>query len=330
MAESWDAAMARLNPQGTALNVYGATSDNTGLQLDTYNPQGQFLQTGTGGSTAGAYTVDPYAKWGGRDAYDNLVSGFNTQKGNIFSTSKEAAQNKAISRKSSILDFIGSLKSGQRNIDERGVQNELSKKQGYSSILDMVGRGLKSGGVLLGNKNALSSSAAEGLARAYGSIGQRELGKVGNQYELENRNIGMAQEDFGEQRQTGLRKFEEDKTQTVNSIVSQARGSLAELDAAMLDADMPTRIAIEQEKERIKGEVLDILSQYDQKLAQGAAGVAPTSVEDRRRTAFGLANAGVAATNPFDFSTEAPAEFQGTGPFPSELPLFTTPRRRVA
>jgi hypothetical protein len=96
----------------------------------------------------------------------------------------------------------------------------------------------------------------------------------------------------------------------------------------MVEADVPTRVAIEQQKEAIKAEALGILSQYDQQLAQGAAGVAPTSSDERRRTAAGLATAGVAADNPFDFTTEAPTQFAGTGPFASDLPLFMMNRRR--
>jgi hypothetical protein len=279
-------------------------------------------------ATTAAPAVDPYAKYGGQGSYDRLMSGFDTQKSNIFSTSKEAAQNAGISRKSSILDFIEGLQSGQRGIDERGVQNELAKKQGSASIMDTVGRGMRSGATMLAGRNALDSSAAEQVGQAYGDIGRRELGKVGNAYELENRNIDMSQADFETQRQSGMRKFDEGKAQTVNSIVTEARNSLAALDASMVEADVPTRVAIEQEKNRIKQDALQILSQFDQQLAQGAGGVKATGLDERRRTAAGLATAGVAAENPFDVTTEAPAEFAGTGPYATELPFFTLNRTR--
>lgn len=254
---------------------------------------------------------DPYAQWGGKENYDALVSGFNTQKENIFSTSQEAAANAARSRKSSILDFIQGLVSGQQTLDERGVQNELAKKQGMGSIFDMVGRGIKSGQSLLANRNASDSSASEQLARAYANLGNREAGKIGNQYELEGRNLGLAQKQFNTQRDTGLRKFEEDKVAKVNTLVSTARQLLTDLDAQIANASLPERINIEAEKEKIKAQVLETLSQYDQRLSEGASGVNPTSADERRRTAFGLANQGVAANQPFQFSTEAPTQFQG-------------------
>lgn len=265
---------------------------------------------------------DPYAQWGGISKYNSLTSGFDRQKGNIFSSAKDAASASATTRKSSILDFIDSLRTGQRGVDEQAIQNELAKKQGFNSIMGMVGRGLQSGGVMLANKNAGDSSAAEQLARAYSNIGQRELGKVGNQYELENRQIGFAQDDLDMQRQQGLRKFSEDKSLKINAIVSDARNSLAQLDAAMTEADLPGRLQLEQEKARIKQQAVDTLTQYDQ-LLQRQKNIRPSSADERRRTAFGLANSGVAAENPFDFATNINTQFQNAGPLPAQLPIFT-------
>jgi hypothetical protein len=273
---------------------------------------------------------DPYAQWGGKGAYDSLVSGFNTQKDNIYGTSNEAARNSAIGLHESILDFLDSSRTGQRNVNERAIQNELGKNQGFSSISGMVGRGIRSGGVLLSNKNASDSSASEALARAYGDIGLRENNKINNQYEQENRQIGLAQDDINTQVASGQRKIGVSKDQSINSIALDARNKLASLDAAIAGANLPQRIAIEQEKNQVKAQVAGILGQYDNELNQGVAGIRPTGANERRATAAGLATAGVSATNPFDFSTAAPAQFQGTGPFASDLPLFAAPRKRTA
>lgn len=279
-------------------------------------------------SVAAPEPPDPYAAWGGTDAYNRLVSGFDTQKSNIFGTSRDAASNYATGYKNNILDFLDSLRSGQRGVDERGVQNELAKKQGYNGIMSMIGRGLKSGGVMLAGKNATDSSATEQLGKAYGEIGRGEMGKVNNQYELENRGIGLAQEDLEVQEASGLRRINTGKEQAINSIVIEARDRLAALDAAMADANLPERIAIEQERNKIRNEVGDIIGKYDASLTSGVRDIDPTSTEDRRRTAFGLANEGVGAENPFDFNTDVSAQFQDTGPFASNLPLFLQPRRR--
>lgn len=294
---------------------------------DTYNP----APTPNGGDQGGTTALggpDPFGQWGGEQNYNNLVSGFDTQKQNIYGTARDSATTYGKNYQSSILDYLDNLRMGQQGLDERGVQNELSKRQGTSSILDMVGRGIKSSGTFLANRNAGDSSATEQIARAYGTIGQRQLGGINNQYEIENRNIGLDQENFNTQRAGALRRFDTDKITAVNGIVTDARNKLAALDAAMLEADMPTRIELEQEKEAIKQEALGILSQYDQQLSQGAAGVNPAGMDANRRTAADLATRGVAAANPFDFSAQVPTQLQNSGPFSSELPLFSLNRSR--
>lgn len=286
--------------------------------------------TSVRGSTGGTGYVDPYAAWGGTARFNQLKSGFDTQKGNIYTTSNETAKNAALGRHSSILDWLDEMRRGQNALNERGVQNELAKKQGMNSITDMLGRGLRSGGTLLANKNALTSSAAEGIARAYSDIGRREATGVNQDFELENRSIGLAQDEFGQSKNTGLRKFEESKQQSIGQIVIDARNKLAALDASMVSANMPQRFAIDAEKNSIQNQVAGILGQYDAELQQGAASIAPTTADQRRMTAFDLANKGVAANNPFDFTSEVPAQFQNSGPFASDIPLFSYNRRKTS
>lgn len=313
---------------GYGLSGPSTTTTNNNTSVPFIPDEFSLNQGVLGASTTYSPPPDPYAQWGGQTAYNNLLSGFNTQKDTIYDTSISDADRAYLTRKSSILDFIQGLKDAQQGIDWKATQNELAKKQAYSSITDMVGRGLRSGGTMLANRNASDSSAAEALARAYGNIGSRQLAAAGNQYALENKGIEMAQQQLGTQRATGLRKFEEDKTIKVNEIVTAAKRQLAALDADMTQADMAGRISIEQEKQRIREKVLDTLSQYDQELAAQAGAVAPSSVEDRRQEAFKLANAGYGAENPFSFTGEIPAEFQGTGPLANSLPIYTYPRFR--
>jgi len=98
----------------------------------------------------------------------------------------------------------------------------------------------------------------------------------------------------------------------------------------MANASMPDRINIEAEKEKVRQQVLARLQDLDAQLSAGIAGVQPSSGEARRTEAFRLAGLGTAPENAFSFDTSVPAQFQGTGQFPSELPLFTLPRKRTA
>lgn len=274
------------------------------------------------------YAGDAYAQWGGQSGYNNVVSGFGNQKQNIFNTAGEAARNAGIGYKGSILDFIDSLRTGQQQIDNRGINNELARQRGTSDVLGMVGRGVRSGGVTLSNKNASDSSAAGAISRAYGDIGQRNLSKIGNQYEMENRDIDMAQQNFDQQERAGIRRITDSKEQTINGIVTEARNQLAALDAAMASASLPERIQIEQEKEAVRRQVLGELSQYDNMLTEETTKLAPMGADMRRAEATRLGSLGRAPASTFDYTTETPAQFQNTGPFASELPIFTYRNRR--
>lgn len=290
---------------------------------------GQANDTATYGGGGGG-SADPYAQYGGTAAYNQLRQGFQAQKGNIYGTANDAASNAGIGLRGSILDFVDSLRSGQRAVDNKAVQNELSRRQGQAGVMGMVGRGIQSGGVQLANKNATNSSASGALAKAYGDIGRRELTSVGNQYELGQRDVGLAQEDLEQQRASGIRRIGDSKEQIVNGIVAEARNSLAALDSQIAGASLPDRIAIEQEKQAVRDQVVGQLSQYDQLLANEAGGVRASSTEDRRGEAARLANLGTAAEDAFSYTDAVPAEFQNTGPFASNLPIFTYRGRREA
>jgi hypothetical protein len=260
-------------------------------------------------------------------AYDQgELDSFHTQKGNIRNSAGDWAKNYGIGLGGSIHDFINGLQSGQRSLDERGVQNELGYTQGRQGVLGMVSRGIKSGGVMLANRNASDSSASAALANAYGQIGQGQLNSLGNQRAIEDRNIGLAQDQFNVQAQAGARKIQDAETMDINQTVSDARDKLTALDQWGADRSLPERIQVEQEKARIKSQIEDALSQQNQDL-QGYKNVKPTSANERRATAAELANAGQAAVNPFEFSDQTPVQFQNQ-PFSGNLPLFTLPTKK--
>jgi hypothetical protein len=202
-----DPKVAATTVPGQARSIVPFTNDAAGYSAAANEPSGQYqAAVAAYGPTSGNYTgndsggggspppaPDPFAAWGGKAAYDSLVSGFNTQHTNINNTSTDAANTSARQINGSILDLLDSVRSGQGKINEASIQNELAKKQGFGSIMDMISHGIQSAGVTLANKNASDSSAAGAIARAYGDIGRRQNNKVNNQYELGNHNIGLQQ-----------------------------------------------------------------------------------------------------------------------------------------
>lgn len=273
-----------------------------------------------GGQTTASAPTDPFTAT--QHSLQNALPG---QISNIFNTSSDAAGTAGRSYNSSILDYLDSLKAGQTKLDTQGVQNELSRKQGSQGVLDMVGRGIQSGGVTLANRNAGSSSATGALARAYALLGRTQQTGVNNQYLQGENTLHQAQSDFDLQNQQGQRHLGEGKQTLIDNIVQSAQGQLVNLDNQLVNASLPDRVAIEQEKARIRDNATKILSGFDPTLQQGVAGVHPASVDQNRLTAQGLATAGTAPENQFNFTDQLPAQFQNTGPFSSSLPVFALP-----
>lgn len=256
-------------------------------------------------------------------------AGFDAQRNGIYGSVQQAGQQAGNEYNQGILGLLDQLRSGQTSLDRQAVQNELARKQGTQGVLGMVGRGIQSAGVMLNNKNASDSSASGAIARAYSQLGQRQLSDVGNQFAQGENALQQGQSDLALQQASAQRNLSANKSRTVDNIVAQATNSLASLDAAMASTPGITdRIQLEQEKERIRSQAMQALAQYDNTYSQGVSGIQPISQQNRQAQALQLANAGQAPDNSFDFTTQAPAQFADTGPFSSNLPIFTFNRNR--
>jgi len=290
-------------------------------------PPPDFNRYGTDQRRTPTTYVDPYAKWGGKANYDRAVGDYNSAKTNAYSSINDAIGDTGNKLNSSVLDYLDSLRAGQRGIDRAAVQNEMSRESGRLGVMDMVGQGIRSGGVMLNNKGATNSSAGEALARAYGDIGRRELSKVGNQYELGVQGIADQQLDLQEQTQQFQRHYGEQKQSAVNSIVQDASSKLAALNAAAQNASLADRIDIEQQKAAIRNQALNALAGYDNTLNSGVSSVTAATTDDNRAKAKAAILAGTAPEEAFSYTTSAPAQFQQTGPYSSPLQVFSAPRR---
>lgn len=285
---------------------------------------------GSGGYTAPQPFVDPYAKWGGYAGYQRTVNDYNAQRNATFGSINDRIGNEATGFHSGLLDFIDSLRSGQRKIDASAVQNELAKRGGTAQAYSRFGDNIRSGGVMLGNKNAGTSSATEGLSRIYGELGRRDLTSVNNQYAQGLDSIAGSEADLQDQSNQGQRHLAENKIKISNAIVSDAQNAISALNAQAAGASLPDRIDIEAKKQEIKNQALSKLSSFDGELNQGIASAAPSSADANRGKAEQLFTAGVAPADSFDLTTQTPGQFEGTGPFASAMPLFNRPKKQTA
>lgn len=284
-------------------------------EFDTAHPNGSSTV-----NTPAAAPSDPFTAQ--QHSLQNSLPG---QISNIYNSSSDAATTAGRSYGSSILDYISSLTAGQDKLNSQGVQNELSRKQGSQGVLDMVGRGIQSGGVTLANRNAGSSSATGALARAYALLGRTQQTSVNNQYVQGENTINQNQHAFDMGNADSVRHLGEGKQTLIDNVVQSAQGQLVNLDNQLVNASLPDRVAIEQEKARIRDNASKILSGYDPSLTSGISNVHPATVDQNRLTAQGLATAGTAPENQFNFTDQLPAQFQNTGPFSSSLPVFALP-----
>lgn len=270
---------------------------------------------------------DPYAQWGGQAKYNTLVNDFNKQKSNIYGSATDSANGINAEFGNSIDAFLSSNRTAQAVIDKNAAKNYLAKQQGVAGIMGSVGRGIRSSGVMLANKNAGNSSAAGAIAAAIGNQGQRQMADVGNQFALGQDDIKTAQTNFAEQQRLGANQIRTTKQSKINELVLSARDKFAQLDAAMANASLPGRIAIDQEREKVRQQVVGQLQGLDTQLNTGIASIQAQSEDQRMEEASRLGKEGRdLGADAFQYSTEIPLEQQNTGPFASELPLFSLNR----
>jgi hypothetical protein len=274
--------------------------------------------------------VDPYAStvFGSTANFNRVRGDWMGQKDATFKSIQDRIGRDYDAFNSSVLDFDNDVQHGQSKINNMYVQNELAGVQGKRGVLDMVGTGVKSAGITLANRpGASTSSATDGVARAYGEIGQKEMTKVGNQYALGKGEVDMAQADFLNEIGVDVRHLKENKNRIVNDIASEAAQKVAALNAAAAGASLEDRLNIESEKERVRNEAMGKLSTLDGAIASAESKAKPSSQKDWMQKATEMANAGVAGADQFNYTSQTPTQFSGSGPFAGELPIFTAPKK---
>ena len=275
---------------------------------------------------------DPYAKFGGKQAYDNLVNSTNIGRQNILDTSMGQVNSAETTGRNSILDMLDSIRSGQQSIDMGRANVELSRSRGADDIMGMVGRGIANTGVRLANKNSASSSATGRAAQIYGDIGNREMGNVNNQAELANQELDVQQGALNTDISSKQRAWDKFKQDQISSIVDTARASLAALDAEAQGAGLGKLFEVEAEKQRVKDALMGKLTQLDTELTQGRSQINPMAREQVLARSNEMKQAGSTAPQMFNFNTTAAVPGQTVNPMGdvagATLPIYSNLRRR--
>ena len=300
--------------------TFSAPQDSMGSGL----PSPEVLSASTG---TPQQAPDPYAAYGGQAGY-NLYNQLGQQYDQTNQSITDRINNTAANLNYNVGQDLYGLQQGQKALDLKSQQNEASKLQGTAGVLSMVGRGIKSGNVMLANKNAGNSSAAGAIAAAYGDQGRAQLSNIGNQYAANQAGIALDQEGVAHNIASTKDKYHLDVQNQVNGIVNDARTALGDIQARMAQASLPERFALQQEIDRIKNDATSRLQQYDTQLSQGADAIKARSQTENQAAARSQMQAGVAPENSFQYDQQIPGQFQNTGPFASGLPLFTLGKKQ--
>lgn len=256
-----------------------------------------------------------------------LRAGFDTQQNALNSSLAMSGQAEADKLHSGILDFLDQYKAAQLGIDRQGQQNQLTRTQGQTGILRALNSGLKSSGTMLGNRNAGSSSGMEALSRAYGQNASGQNAQLSNNFIQGQNSIANAQLDLGTQVTSQQRKIEEAKAVAVNKLVQDAQTQFAALDAAKVNANIPDRIDIEAEKNKIRTQVTQQLAAIDGQLTNGVAQNPAASADAVRTEGKRLASLGNRPEKPFQMN-QGNFQFQTPTQAPTQLPIFTFGKQR--
>ena len=220
------------------------------------------------------------------------------------------------------------IMKGQESVDSQRVKNELGVKQGEQGVLGMVSRGTKSAGVMLGNRNAGSSSAVDRIARAYSQIGKGEMSKIGNQYALAEEDVNVIQKDLDRQETTGIESLNNSKELMLTDIVTETTNEVNRLTTLLKNADLPTQITIQAEIDAAKSKGLAKAKSVEDVWRNKVSSVNPASREASLTKAEQLMNSGTdMGKDMFNFTSEVPVGFNGPLPGGSNLPIYTIPRR---
>lgn len=326
--------------QGT-LNPGWVLGSNTAA---TYQPtqnnsasNNKTTPTGTGTSTTGTTRTslpqqeDPYAKFGGKEAYDNKVNEVNvTQQG--YKSGAQTTLGDVKNKYSTDTDtFLTGIEGEQGDINRGSAKNQLNLRQSINNIVRDIQTGLRSAGVMLGNYNASDSGATDAIAKAYAGAGNRQSGEA----------RGAANDVFEEyQKAQGLLNTKREKGKTDLDTWGDTEVKRVQSDFTnklnVLDADAKTKGLPGADKSMVGAVVADAIAQLaeintsrDTRLA----GIKQWTPDETMQEAIRLENAGQAGTA---FSTQDPnVQWGGNGQAMSgarltQMPLYVKNKDQLA
>lgn len=240
---------------------------------------------------------------------ENARNAFSSGRQNVFDTLAARGLSEAGARQLSAQNALDTFRQTQEGINQQRISNVMGQQQASQGILDMINQGMRNTNVRLSNKNAANSSAQAAAAKAYAAMGAKQQSAANNQFELQNRNIDVAQQGIATSIEQQKRQRDYEKTNLVNGLVDQARQSFITLNEAAAGASIGDRIAIETEKENIRQKLLAQLQDAENYFNTNVQGIQGIGTEAAVSEASRLRSVGQVA--PETFMAQAPTVGQG-------------------
>lgn len=248
-----------------------------------------------------------------------IVAQIATAQQGIESSGRLGATTYGDTYEKNVNDFLRTTEQGQQSINSGRTSNQLNLRRSMQNVTNDVRQGLRSGGVSLGNMNALDSGAAEALARAWARSGNKQVAGARNQAALKAGELDLTQANLGRERDDTARSLDLWRATEGSRVNDDLQTRLATLEAESAAQGVAGRVDMGI-RNRIIDAAIARLNEIDAMRQQRLAAARPLTADEVMAAAIRMDQEGAAA-NPF--ATEGPSVTTPEGAPLSQLPLFT-------
>ncbi len=275
-----------------------------------------------GGGGGGGAPADPYARWGGQAAFNSQRGAFVNRGGDYRNEAASSLRDKGNTYEQSTRDWLNSVEDTQGGLNRRSSSNALNLRTSMSNIIRGIQDGIKSGNVMLAGMNALSSGAADAIARAYAKVGNRQTGEARGQAAQEDEGIALEQANLGRSiadKSKDLDTYRDTETGRVRTDFStKLRGVQDQASSGGYGSVVDMNIV-----DQVLNEAIGRMAQIDQQRQQRLGGIKAWSPEQIMEEAIRMEQAGQAGNA---FSVDgADVNYAGGGTPTNGAPVSNLP-----
>lgn len=259
-----------------------------------------------------------------------IQSALDTGLATITATGEGSGQTAATNFTNQGNQVFGQLAQGQNAIDLARKQIGMNQINSIRSLNDTIRQGLHGGEVSLSNSNALDSSAADAISRAYSNYGNVQTNSINNQAAVGNEAQDVQQENLGIQKTIGLSNLKAFRDGAVQDITTQTQVALDNLKQyiAIIGGD-GGQVNADAIKAQILGDANAKLSAIDTFIQGQINGVQAKGASTIGKEAYSGTQAGTVPSGPglpFQIDQPAAGAPADQGAPNSLIPLALKPR----